>query len=130
MSDREDDSAARDLLDRVADAFYLWGGGDYTDADRVVVALARHEPILSDRKVLLAINLIERLQPVLGRKEELRCVRAALRELYEGALGMPTEKSGRFRGRIRAEQMEELRVERALLGLSDGRGSVNRFVTE
>ena len=44
-------------------------------------------------------------------------MRAALRELDEGAFGMPAEEGGGLDGRVRAEQMEQFRVERTLLGL-------------
>ena len=59
MSDREDDTAARELLDGAADALYLRSSGDDTNANRVVMALAGHEPVLSDREVLRTIDLVE-----------------------------------------------------------------------
>ena len=130
MSDREDDPAAHELLDSVLHSVDLRGGSDHAHADRVVVALTAHEPVLSDGEVLRAIDLLERLELVLRGEEELGRMRAALRELDERALGVPAEEGRRVRRGVRAEEVQDLRVERALLGLWGGRTSVNGFLLD
>ena len=116
MSDGEYDPTADELLDRRHDAVDLRRGSNHTHPDRVL-RVPGHEPVLALGEVLPAVDVLERLDLLLGGDEELRGVRAALRELDEGALGVPAEECRGVGRAVGAQEVQELRVEGAFLGL-------------
>lgn len=117
VSDGEHHAALHDLRDGGHDAVDLRGGRDDAHADGVGRGAVRHEPVLLVREVLRAVHGLERREALVCGHEELRRVRPALGELDERALGVPSEeRRGVWEGKW-AEQVEDLRVERAFLRL-------------
>ena len=119
MANRKHDAAAGQLLDRVHDAVDLGCGGDDAYTNRLVLALAMHEPILRDGEVVCAVDLFERLDLLLRREQELGGVCATLSQLDERTFCMPSEERRRVRGAVGAQEVEELGVERTFLRLGD-----------
>lgn len=116
VADGEGDAALDDFLHCGADAGDFGGSGDDTDSSAVSI-FRREEPVLLDGEVLSTVNLLDGLEALVGLEEELRSVGAALGELDEGALCVPSEDCGGVGGRVRAQKVEKHRIERPLLGL-------------
>ena len=117
VSDGEDDATPNELLNRRHHTVDLGRGGDYAHADGLVVRLAAHEPIFGHGEVVCAIDLLKRLDLLLGWEQELRLVRAALGELDEGSLGVPAEERCGGGGAEWAQEVEELGIQRTFLRL-------------
>ena len=75
----------------------LGRGGDDAHAQRITDGLAAHQPVLGDGEVVGAVDVFEGLDLVLRTEEEFGGVRAALRELDEGAFGVPAKERSRAR---------------------------------